>query len=67
MEPIIYSIKGKILHNLRTGTKVVASGNHGDKTTRYQFEGHRILEDGTVSEEAEWFQKMAFYKLEDGE
>lgn len=46
-----------------TGTKVVTTGNHGDKTTRYQFEAHRILEDGSINEEPEWFQKMAFYIL----
>lgn len=47
--------------NPTTGTKVVTTGNHGDKTTRYQFEAHRILEDGSINGEAEWFQKMAFF------
>lgn len=60
---IPYAQKKIKMINPVTGTKVVTTGNHGDKTTRYQFEAHRILEDGSINEEPEWFQKMAFYIL----
>jgi hypothetical protein len=49
--------------NHRTGTIVVTTGNHGDKTKRFSFEAYRILENGQAADKPEWFLKISFDEL----
>lgn len=56
--------KGNKLINPTTGTIVITTGNHGDKTRGYQFEAYRIT-NGVVSDKPEWFRKMPFEKYQD--
>lgn len=55
----LFSRVGVRLINHRTGTEVITTGNHGDKTKGYKFEAYRVLENG-ISEEPEWFYKVSF-------
>jgi hypothetical protein len=50
--------------NHRTGTIVVTTGNHGDKSKRFSFEAYRII-NGKRNETPEWFLKISFDVLND--
>lgn len=55
-----FSTEGNILENTETETVVKTTGNHGDKTTKYQFEAHRLLPNGEWSLVSQWFSKQVF-------
>lgn len=60
----VYSRVGVRMKHFKSGLIVVTTGNHGDKTRRYSFEAYRVLDNGQLADETEWFQKMPFEEID---